>query len=216
MRRKKSFWFLSVLVSSLSLGLSGLPGLWSVAQAQGGFGIGIGTGSWFGPGLWGGGGHYNGGGFYGMGVTLRPSHYTAPITRFDTDTRPNAKKEQAATKYGVLEGFIRLCPPQASPNPQATPTTGLTGTTSTQSVVKPSGPCAASPAELQQVAVVASPYGMSQWVSTLPDTTGHYRLTLMPGGYLIQAGNPEIKNQRPVEVIVEPGKTTRHDFQLGP
>jgi hypothetical protein len=67
------------------------------------------------------------------------------------------------------------------------------------------------------MAVVASPYGQSsQWISTQPDSTGRYRMTLMPGGYRVQAGSSTMSPQRTYEIIVEPGKTVHRDFQLEP
>ena len=205
---KTIFIRLFPIIGALGL-LGGLP---LDAPAQGGFGFGIGTGSWYGPGAWGGGGRYNGGGFYGMGVTVGPGHTTAPITHSHLLDDHPATTDKSTLKTGTLEGVVKLCPPQ---NP-AQANNKTANATAPPANAKPSGPCAASQAELEHVAIVASPYGLSQWVGTQPDATGHYRLTLIPGGYLIQASNPEFQNQRPVEVIVEPGKATYHDFQLGP
>lgn len=197
---------LSTLLKSLLSSIGLLVCLPILAQAQLGIGIGAGSGYWGGPGFWGSGFGHTGGGFYGMGMTVAPGHYTTSLP----ESKALKKAEKNNAVVSILDGYVKLCSPSktSSPKPGNLPP-----------AQQPTAPaaCQVSPhPNFEQVDVVASPYGLNEWVGTRPDSTGHYRLTVLPGGYLIQASSPETPNLKPIEVIVEPGQTTHQDFQLTP
>jgi len=174
------------------------------AQAQLGIGIGAGNGYRGGLGLWGAGyGSGGGGGFYGMGFSLSPGRYTNQLPKNELSNAA-AKKNLSQNNAGSLDGYVKLCAP--SPGAEKVNTSAKTANKM----------CPPSTETMQDVAIVASPYGLNQWIGTKPDASGHYHLLLMPGGYLVQPSTPSIQNQRPLEVIIEPNQTTHQDFQIGP
>lgn len=76
--------------------------------------------------------------------------------------------------------------------------------------------CPLQPGVLSDVTVSAVPTGSNQWLSSRPDTQGHYRLVLPPGTYNLTVQHPDLpetsKHFR--QIVIQPGQTHWEDFQI--
>lgn len=140
-------------------------------------------------GAWNWGGNQGGLGTW-FGVSLWPNHRRSaqpPASRLETVKQAN----------GYLEGNLMVrvvCPPsQAS-----------------------SVACPVTPESLANITISAQPYGASQWFASRPDSSGHYRLALPPGGYNISVRHPTLNNSDKVlrQIIIQPGQTNWQDLQI--
>ena len=155
-----------------------------------------------------------------------PRMYNPGSTYSSKDTQ-KAKKGQIDNTPGVLDGYVKLCSLTTAMPTQMPAPPPVQGNTTGPAPAQIHPPAQAKPQPLaapicrptndgmQNVVVLASPYGTKQWVAAKPDATGYYRMSLPPGGYLLQVNLPGYPQQQSREVIIQPGQTSRQNIQLG-
>jgi hypothetical protein len=80
----------------------------------------------------------------------------------------------------------------------------------------PKATCPSAPNALFNITIIAEPEGETQWVTTMPDARGDYKLSLPPGAYNVRLQHPaqNITGATAYRVIIQPGKTSKRDFDI--
>lgn len=137
--------------------------------------------------------NWGGGGGSWFGVSLWPGQRRSQS--------PPRRTESPSKTNGYLEGNVTvhtICPPD-----------------------QPDVACPVIPDALSDITITATPAGMSQWLSSQPDTHGHYRMMLSPGSYNISVQHAykdrsalDQASTMPRLIIIQSGQTNRQNFQV--
>lgn len=138
-------------------------------------------------GAWNWGGHNGGFGSW-FGVSLWPNRGRSSSPQSQTESRKEVN--------GYLEGIITarsICPAN-----------------------QPNVACPIILDSLSEITISAAPYGASQWLTSRPDTRGHYRLSLPAGGYTVSIHHPDLGRAETSmrQIIIQPGQTNWQNFQV--
>ncbi len=138
-------------------------------------------------GAWNWGGHNGGFGSW-FGVSLWPNRGRSSSPQSQTESRKQVN--------GYLEGIITVRPVCPANQPNVA--------------------CPIILDSLSDITISAAPYGANQWLTSRPDTHGHYRLTLPAGGYnvSIQHPNQGIAETSLRKIIIQPDQTNWQNFQV--